>query len=900
MARFDFTLKSFALNSGRTLHYYSLPALEEAGLVKLDRLPFSIRVLLESLIRNQGHPAFHEEHVDYFLNWDAKNPAEKEFPYQPERVLLQDFTGVPCIADLAALRSAMHRAGGDPSKIEPQIPVDLVIDHSVQVDAYGTDEAFELNVEKEFERNTERYVFLRWGQNAFKKLRIIPPGLGICHQVNIEYLAKVVRSDKDATGREIAFPDTLVGTDSHTTMVNALGVLGWGVGGIEAEAAMLGQPIPLMIPKVTGVRVTGKLAAGATGTDFALAITHLLRKVGVVEQFVEFFGPGIESLSAADRATVANMSPEYGATCGFFPVDDEVLRYLRNTGRTDEEVERVEKYCKAQKLWHTKDSPHPEFSQVIDLDLTTLTASVAGPKRPQDRLFINELKPAFEKALTAPVKERGFALSSDKLGATSEVQGNRGTLHNGSVVIAAITSCTNTSNPHVLIAAALIAQKAAARGLTVPPFVKTSLAPGSRVVTEYLKEAGLLDALSALHFNVVAYGCTTCIGNSGPLHPSVEAAIKDKDLVVAAVLSGNRNFEGRVHPLTKANYLCSPPLVVAYALAGQVDIDLTTEPLGIGSDGKPVFLKDVWPAEEEIKKHLGLASDPATYRRLYKDITESNPTWNKLPGGGDPVYTWNPHSTYIQEPPFMLDMPAEPQPLTDIRSANVLAVFGDFITTDHISPAGSIAAAGPAGKYLLAHGVTKDDFNSYGSRRGNHEVMMRGTFANIRIKNEMMNGAEGGNTIYQPTGETLSIYDAAMQYAKAGTPLVVLTGKMYGAGSSRDWAAKGTYLLGVKAVIAESFERIHRSNLVEMGVLPLQFLDGENAASLGLTGKEVISITGIAEAFVPGKRLQVVAQNPDGSIKAFDVKARVNSAVEVEYLRHGGILQYVLRDAMAK
>ncbi|MCZ7591201.1 MAG: aconitate hydratase AcnA [Kiritimatiellae bacterium] len=898
MSRFNYSLKELTLSNGETVHYYSLPELEKAGLINLDRVPYSIRVVLESLVRYQGHPAFHEEHVTNFAKWAPHMEHPSEFPYQPARVLLQDFTGVPCIADLAALRSAMQRVGGDPFKIEPQIPVDLVVDHSVQVDSYEDLDAYERNIEKEFERNNERYIFLRWGQGAFNNLRIIPPDLGICHQVNLEYLAKVVMTIKDEQGRTIAYPDSLVGTDSHTPMVNALGVVGWGVGGIEAEAAMLGQPIPLVMPKVTGIHLTGKLPTGATATDFALAVTNLCRKVGVVEHFVEYFGPGVRELSAADRATVANMSPEYGATMGFFPVDEETLHYLHDTGRTAEQLELVEKYCKAQKLFRTADAPTPEYTQILELDLSSLKPSVAGPKRPQDRLMIEELKPAFAKALTAPVKERGFALSEDKLNAHASA-GEYGELRHGSVVIAAITSCTNTSNPNVMLAAGIVAKKASEKGLTVPQHVKTSLAPGSRVVTEYLRKAGLLKALKDIRYNLVAYGCTTCIGNSGPLKPEIAKAIKEGDLVAVSVLSGNRNFEGRIHSLTKANYLCSPPLVVAYALAGRIDIDLATEPLGTDKDGKPVFLKDLWPTEAEIKQYLALAADPELYRKLYHDITTSNPIWNLLPGSGDPVYTWNESSTYIQEPPFLVDMPEKPQPLTDIHSASVLALFGDFITTDHISPAGAIAAESPAGNYLIANGVKPEDFNSYGSRRGNHEVMMRGTFANIRIKNEMMGGKEGGNTIYQPTGEVMSIYDAAMKYISENRCLVVLAGKMYGAGSSRDWAAKGTYLLGVKAVIAESFERIHRSNLVEMGVLPMEFTNGETAASLGLSGKETITITGISGDLTPGKKLQVVAEGPDGK-KTFTVKARVDSAVEVEYLRHGGILQYVLRDALAK
>jgi aconitate hydratase len=895
MATYDYAFQSLALRGGRRVYYYSLPALEQQGLVRLARLPYSIRVILESLVRYQGHPAFSPDHVAAFARWNPNAEHPDEFPYQPARVLLQDFTGVPCIADLAALRSAMQRAGKDPARIEPLIPVDLVIDHSVQVDTYEDASSFQKNVEKEFERNGERYAFLRWGQSAFRKLRIVPPGLGICHQVNLEYLAQAVMTTVDNEGRTIAYPDTLVGTDSHTTMINGLGVVGWGVGGIEAEAAMLGQPIPLVSPKVTGVRLTGRLPPGATATDFALAVTQMLRKVGVVEHFVEFFGPGVSALSLADRATVANMAPEYGATMGFFPIDAETLRYLRETGRSEEHVELVEAYCKAQGLFRTDDAPVPEFSRVVELDLSTLRASVAGPKRPQDRLFIGEVKSSFEKALTAPVKERGYGLSADKLGATVSLNG-AGALRHGSVVIAAITSCTNTSNPHVLLAAGLLAKKAVARGLTVPAYVKTSLAPGSRVVTAYLKKAGVLDDLAKLRFHVVAYGCTTCIGNSGPLDARVERAIREGDLVAAAVLSGNRNFEGRVHPLTKANYLCSPPLVVAYALAGRVDIDLETEPLGVGSDGTPVYLRDLWPTEEEIHRYMALAADPATYREMYDNITASNPMWNALPGGGAPVYAWDENSTYIQEPPFLKNL-SDVADLSDIQGASALAVFGDFITTDHISPAGSIPKSSPAGQYLIARGVAPENFNSYGARRGNHEVMMRGTFANIRIKNEMMGGKEGGWTIYHPTGEVMTIYDAAMKYMASGTPLVVIAGKMYGAGSSRDWAAKGTYLLGVKAVIAESFERIHRSNLVEMGVLPLEFTDGRNAASLGLTGHETFSITGLSDGFAPGKTLTVTAES-DASRKTFSVKARVDSAVEVEYLRNGGILPYVLRAAM--
>jgi aconitate hydratase len=892
MTTFASLLKILPLTNGKMVHYYSLPELEKQGLPGIAKLPFSVKVLLESLIRMQGHPAYKPEMVGAFARWDPTVEGHEEFPFQPSRVLLQDFTGVPCVDDLAALRSAMKRAGKDPAKIEPLIPVDLVIDHSVQVDSSEDVQSLQRNVEKEFERNGERYRFLRWGQNAFTKLQIVPPGLGICHQVNLEYLAKCVMTDVDAEGRTIAFPDTLVGTDSHTTMINGVGVLGWGVGGIEAEAAMLGQPIPLLTPIVTGFRLIGKVPAGVTATDFALAVTNILRKKGVVGHFVEFTGPGLASLSLADRATVANMAPEYGATMGYFPIDDETLRYLRETGRPDELVELVEKFCKAQGLFRTADQPEPVFNQVIELDLSTLEPSVAGPKRPQDRLAVSKVKASFLKDLTAPVKDRGFGLAPDVLGKTADVPG-LGQIHQGSVVLAAITSCTNTSNPHVLLAAGLLAKKAVERGLTVSKAIKTSFAPGSRVVTAYMNKSGLNTYLEQLGFYTVAYGCTTCIGNSGPLDDRMEKAIKDSELVVAAVLSGNRNFEGRVHPQTKANYLCSPPLVVAYALAGRVDIDLTTEPVGRGKDGQPVYLKDLWPSEAEIKQYLQLAADPAIYRKLYTGITESNPAWNQLPSETSPVYEWDTASTYIQEPPFLAEL-REPGALTDLAGARVLGYFGDFITTDHISPAGSIPVKSAAGQYLIGKGIAKDDFNSYGARRGNHEVMMRGTFANIRIRNKLAS-AEGGTTIKFPQGDERFIYDAAMSYITEGTPLVILAGKMYGAGSSRDWAAKGTYLLGVKAVIAESFERIHRSNLVEMGVLPLEFVDGQTAESLGLTGHETFSVSGLSEGFYPGKRLTVTA----GAI-TFEAKARIDSQVEIEYYRCGGILPYVLREYMAK
>ncbi|HRZ12103.1 MAG TPA: aconitate hydratase AcnA [Kiritimatiellia bacterium] len=881
------TLDHLTLKNGRTMHFHALA--DWTG--EQSRLPFSIRVLLESVLRRQGHPAFRAEHVRALARWTPDATQKEEVPFLPARVLLQDFTGVPCVVDLAALRGAMARAGRDPKAIEPQIPVDLVIDHSVQVDETASPGALEANMRLEFERNAERYEFLRWGQTAFRKLRVVPPGLGICHQVNLEHLAQVVATETDAEGRVVAFPDTLVGTDSHTTMINGAGVLGWGVGGIEAEAAMLGQPIPVLTPVVTGVRLTGRLAAGVTATELALTVTQLLRKHGVVEQFVEYFGPGLDTLSLADRATVANMAPEYGATMGFFPVDAETLRYLRETGRDEEQVELVEQYCRRQGLFRRPGDPEPAFSRVIELDLGSVEAGVAGPKRPHDRLALEDVAPGFRKALAAPVKEQGYGLKPEQAAARVRVEGD-GEIGHGAVVVASITSCTNTSNPGVMLAAGLVARKAVERGLTVPPHVKTTLAPGSRVVTAYLRRAGLLPAFEQLGFHVAAYGCATCIGNSGPLDPRVAKAVKDGGLVAAAVLSGNRNFEGRVHPLTKANYLCSPPLVVAYALAGTVDRDLSSEPLGRDAKGRPVFLKDLWPSPAEVEALLGKAADPALYRELYADIAGSNPAWNKLSAQAAPVFGWKADSTYIREPSFIADIPAAPEALGDIRGARALALFGDFITTDHISPAGSIPADSPAGRYLQERGIPPAAFNSYGARRGNHEVMVRGTFANIRIRNRMVD-REGGWTRLLPGGESLPIYDAAMRYAGAGTPLVVLAGKMYGAGSSRDWAAKGTRMLGVRAVIAESFERIHRSNLVEMGVLPLEFTGGQNAEKLGLTGREEIAIAGIAGGLAPGKLLDV-----DAGGASFRVQCRIDSAIEVEYYRQGGILPYVLRQAM--
>lgn len=892
MSDFAFTKSALKVRGNTSVHFFSLPKLEQQRGVSISRLPYVVRILLECVLRMQeSHPAYQTEHVTTLLNWKPESQDKRDFPFLPARILLQDFTGVPCVADLAALRSAMKKWQRDPSVIEPLIPVDLVIDHSVQIDYAAAPDALNRNVEKEFQRNTERYQFLRWGQGAFRKLTVIPPGLGICHQVNLEYLAKVVVI-RGTGGALVAMPDTVVGTDSHTTMINGLGVLGWGVGGIEAEAAMLGQPIPVMTPVVAGIRLINRLQPGVTATDLALHLTKMLRNLNVVEQFVEFFGPGLNSLSLPDRATVANMAPEYGATTAFFPVDSETLRYLSETGRSDDEVALVERYTKEQGLFCTDSSTPPCYSRVAELDLATVEPAVAGPKRPHDHQPLKAVATQFRNALTTPTAQRGFGVTEDSLNAADEVHGTR--LEHGSVVIASITSCTNTSNPHVMIAAGLLAAKAVARGLRVPPTVKTSLAPGSRVVTAYLKKAGLLPALEALGFHVAAYGCATCIGNSGPIDAEIERAVREKQLVVAAVLSGNRNFEGRVHPLTRANYLCSPPLVVAYALAGRVTLDFTSEPIACDRSGNPVYLKDLWPTEEEIAAAVGEAANPQLYRDLYRDITQAGSTWNKLHMQVGHVYQWDKNSTYIQEPPFVQDIPECPTPLTDLKNARVLGVFGDFITTDHISPAGSIPVDSPAGRYLIERGVQPSDFNSYGSRRGNHEVMVRGTFANIRIRNRMVN-REGGWTVYVPTGQEMPIYDAAMAYRQAGIPLIVLAGKMYGAGSSRDWAAKGPHLLGVKAVLAESFERIHRSNLVEMGILPLEFVQGDTVTSLGLSGLEKFAILGLSEGVSPAQILRVVVEAPGQPQRTFGVRLRAESLVEIEYLRHGGILPYVFR-----
>jgi aconitate hydratase len=871
---------------------FRLDALQQAGIRGLERLPYSIRVLLENLLRHEDGRIVTAEDVLALARWSGAGEAH-EIAFMPARVVMQDFTGVPAVVDLAAMRSAMHRLGGDPMKINPIVPVDLVIDHSVQVDVFGTPDAYEKNVSLEYQRNVERYAFLRWAQSAFRDFRIVPPGMGIVHQVNLEYLSPLVHR-REQHGEMTAYPDTLVGTDSHTTMINGLGVVGWGVGGIEAEAVMLGQPYYMLTPEVVGFRLTGELPEGATATDLVLTITQMLRQKGVVGKFVEFTGEGVSRLSLPDRATIANMAPEYGATMGFFPVDAETIAYLRGTGRPDEVVELAERYCKENLLFRTDDAPEPIFSDLLELDLSTVEPSLAGPKRPHDRVRLRDAKTSFAISLRAPIKERGFELSEEQIGKRVPVEGTDYSLTHGDVVIAAITSCTNTSNPSVMIGAGLLAKKAVERGLQVKPWVKTSLAPGSRVVTDYLQASGLIPYLEQLRFHVVGYGCTTCIGNSGPVPEPIAKAVKEGDLVVAAVLSGNRNFEGRINPVVRANYLASPMLVVAYAIAGTMNIDLYHEPLGIDRNGQPVYLRDIWPSQEEIQREIAAALQPEMFRRQYARVFAGDKFWQDLPMPEGDLYAWDPNSTYIQEPPYFVNLSPQPAPLSDIENAYVLAMFGDSITTDHISPAGSIAISSPAGQYLIQRGVSPQEFNSYGARRGNHEVMMRGTFANIRIKNLLLPGTEGGITVHFPSGETLPIYEAAMRYKEAGIPLVVIAGKEYGSGSSRDWAAKGTILLGVKAVLAESFERIHRSNLVGMGVLPLQFQPGENRETLGLTGRERYSILGVRD-LQPRQTVTVVAREENGSEKRFTAIARIDTPVEVEYYKHGGILQMVLR-----
>jgi aconitate hydratase len=884
--------KSHLRTSFGEVTFYRLDALQQAGITGLDRLPYSIRVLLENLLRHEDGRIITAEDVLALARWSGAGEA-REIAFMPARVVMQDFTGVPAVVDLAAMRSAMHRMGGDPMKINPVVPVDLVIDHSVQVDVFGTPEAYEKNVELEYQRNVERYTFLRWAQSAFREFRIVPPGMGIVHQVNLEYLSPLVHR-REQHGEVTAYPDTLVGTDSHTTMINGLGVLGWGVGGIEAEAVMLGQPYYMLTPEVVGFRLTGELPEGATATDLVLTVTQMLRQKGVVGKFVEFTGEGVSRLSLPDRATIANMAPEYGATMGFFPVDAETIAYLRGTGRPDEVVELAERYCKENLLFRTDEAPEPIFSDLLELDLSTVEPSLAGPKRPHDRVRLRDAKTSFAISLRAPIKERGFELSEEQIGKRVPVEGTDYSLTHGDVVIAAITSCTNTSNPSVMIGAGLLAKKAVERGLQVKPWVKTSLAPGSRVVTDYLQASGLIPYLEQLRFHVVGYGCTTCIGNSGPVPEPIARAVKEGDLVVAAVLSGNRNFEGRINPVVRANYLASPMLVVAYALAGTVNIDLFNEPLGTDRNGQPVYLRDIWPSQQEIRREIAAALQPDMFRRQYARVFAGDKFWQNLPVPEGELYTWDSSSTYIQEPPYFVNLSPEPAPLSDIEDAYVLAVFGDSITTDHISPAGSIAVNSPAGQYLIQRGVLPQEFNSYGARRGNHEVMMRGTFANIRIKNLLLPGTEGGITVHFPSGETLPIYEAAMRYKEAGIPLVVIAGKEYGSGSSRDWAAKGTILLGVRAVLAESFERIHRSNLVGMGVLPLQFQPGEHRETLGLTGRERYSILGIRD-LQPRQTVTVVARDEAGNEKRFTAIARIDTPVEVEYYRHGGILQMVLR-----
>ncbi|MDX1591352.1 MAG: aconitate hydratase AcnA [Balneolaceae bacterium] len=887
------TKTQFDTGSGKA-HMYSLKKLEEMGYGEVSKLPFTIKILLEAVLREYDGYVVTEEDVKALTKYDAKNPTG-EIPFKPSRVVLQDFTGVPAVVDLAALRSAMKRMGGNPTSINPQVPVDLVIDHSVQVDMFGQEYAFMFNVEKEMERNRERYEFLKWGKEAFDNFRVVPPGRGIVHQVNLEYLAKGVFTRKEKDGSTVAYPDTLVGTDSHTTMINGLGILGWGVGGIEAEAAMLGQPIYMLVPEVVGVKLTGKLREGITATDLTLTVTEMLRRHGVVSKFVEFFGPGLSNMSLPDRATIANMSPEYGATMGFFPIDSEAIRYMSRTGRSEEQVKLVEAYMKEQGLFRTDDTPDPVFTEVLHLDLGEVETSLAGPKRPQDRITLPNMKKTFENSLTSKDPTMGFNLEQEKLA-------NKGTFKNGQtidmkhgdVVIAAITSCTNTSNPSVMLGAGIIAKKAIERGMKVPPYVKTSLAPGSRVVTEYLKEAGLTDYMDQLGFNLVGYGCTTCIGNSGPLPEAVETAIKEGDLIAAGVLSGNRNFEGRIHPWVKANYLASPPLVVAYALAGTVDIDLANDPIGKDKDGNDVYLKEIWPTSDEITEFLDQAIRPELFEKMYSDIFESE-TWDKIPVGGGDLYEWKDDSTYIQEPPFFMGMGEKPEPIQPITGAKVLVKVGDSITTDHISPAGNIEKDSPAGQYLINNGVEEKDFNSYGSRRGNDRVMTRGTFANVRFKNQLAPGTEGGYTKYHPTGEITTIFEAAEKYKEDGTPLVALAGKEYGTGSSRDWAAKGTILLGVKAVIAASYERIHRSNLVGMGVLPLQFEEGDTHKNLGLDGSETFSIH-IDDDLKPQQTVKVEAEKSDGSVVEFNTVCRIDTPVEIDYFRNGGILHKVLRD----
>jgi aconitate hydratase len=913
--------------AGRRHAIFRLASVSSLSGSTVDRLPFSLKILLENLLRNEDDAFVKRADIEALARWDVKARVDKEIAFRTSRVLLQDFTGVPCVVDLAAMRDAMVALGGDPKRINPLQPVDLVIDHSVQVDEYGSDAAFLLNTEKEFERNRERYEFLRWGQNAFDNFRVVPPGTGICHQVNLEYLGRVVFT-RDENGESVAYPDSLVGTDSHTTMINGLGVMGWGVGGIEAEAAMLGQPVSMLIPEVVGFKLHGKLPPGATATDLVLTVTEMLRKKKVVGKFVEFYGTGLSSLPLADRATIGNMAPEYGATMGFFPVDAQTLEYLRLTGRGEEHAALVEAYCREQGLFRTDDTPDPVFTDTIELDLGTVEPSLAGPKRPQDRVPLRQAKPMFRDALKADLErlaagggkaelKRATTVSASPELAPSavalaaaevthepsavpvEMNGQKFTLQHGSVVIAAITSCTNTSNPSVMLGAGLLARNAVAKGLRAKPWVKTSCAPGSKVVREYYEAAGLMEPLEQLGFHIVGYGCTTCIGNSGPLPEPIAHAVEEHKLVVAAVLSGNRNFEGRVNPLTRFNYLMSPPLVVAYALAGRMDIDFNTEPLGIGSDG-PVFLRDIWPTPADVDSEIMRSVKSEQFTQQYANVFQGDEEWRALEVPTGDRYSWSETSTYVKHPPYFEGMTMAPPGVRPITNARVLGVFGDSITTDHISPAGNIAAASPAGKWLISQGVSTKDFNSYGARRGNHEVMMRGTFANIRLRNELAGGKEGWWTATAPGGEPKALYDVAMERQQQGVPQLVIAGKEYGTGSSRDWAAKGTALLGIRAVIAESFERIHRSNLVGMGVLPLEFTNGETRQSLGLTGFETYDIVGLDDGLKPRAPLQVTARGGDGRTKTFTVLTRIDTPEELSYYTHGGILPYVLRQLLSR
>ncbi|ASS71317.1 aconitate hydratase AcnA [Bacillus atrophaeus] len=892
--------KTFSTN-GKTYHYYSLKALEDLGVGNVSKLPYSIKVLLESVLRQVDGRVITKEHVENLAKWGTAGLKDIDVPFKPSRVILQDFTGVPAVVDLASLRKAMDSVGGDPDKINPEIPVDLVIDHSVQVDKAGTEDALAINMDLEFERNAERYKFLSWAKKAFNNYQAVPPATGIVHQVNLEFLASVVHA-KEVDGELVTYPDTLVGTDSHTTMINGIGVLGWGVGGIEAEAGMLGQPSYFPVPEVIGAKLVGELPNGTTATDLALKVTQVLREKGVVNKFVEFFGPGVAELPLADRATIANMAPEYGATCGFFPVDEEALNYLRLTGRDAEQIDIVEAYCRNNGLFYTPDADEPNFTDIVEIDLSQIEANLSGPKRPQDLIPLSVMQETFQKHLVSPAGNQGFGLEAAE--ANKEIKfkllnGEETVMKTGAIAIAAITSCTNTSNPYVLIGAGLVAKKAVELGLKVPNYVKTSLAPGSKVVTGYLVNSGLLPYMKELGFNLVGYGCTTCIGNSGPLSPEIEEAVAENDLLITSVLSGNRNFEGRIHPLVKGNYLASPPLVVAYALAGTVDINLKTDPIGVGKDGQNVYFSDIWPEMDEINSIVKQTVTPELFRKEYETVFDDNKRWNQIETTDQALYKWDNDSTYIQNPPFFEEMSVEPGKVEPLRGLRVVGKFGDSVTTDHISPAGAIGKDTPAGKYLQEKGVSPRDFNSYGSRRGNHEVMMRGTFANIRIKNQIAPGTEGGYTTYWPTGEVTSIYDACMKYKEDKTGLVVIAGKDYGMGSSRDWAAKGTNLLGIRTVIAESFERIHRSNLVFMGVLPLQFKAGDNAETLGLSGKEVIEVD-VDETVRPRDLVKVRAIDEDGNVKSFEVLVRFDSDVEVDYYRHGGILQMVLRDKMKK